>query len=386
MADPVLQLHFLNAMSFLVTADGPCYLSSIQGKDTFAKSKVGRYHISYSDSQTQLQMKRTDQSIRGVQVGAAESLDSYVPWLLSGVASACRSDRTSHDSGSQEVLAVRRRWIQFMDTAMKHIGVSFPVATEGLLLILCELLKKSATELSTEFSPGDSEFSRVDETLVLLEGLIVVSSNVLWSFEHALARGELRDDSQANSVDHTLEPSARSLPVLLPKESNSAISSLERRTSNSGTKINHPAHSVSEAVPVQSGSGFIDKANSVSHATSAVIDVLNPLRIINDFVKDVLIGGGSDSTHRVLGPRRSGARVLFCLLPTIVSSAALVWGPSTEVHIENDNFGDSSTDRLAPPRLSTELPRERRQAQRASVDALLEPLFELRPVQLVKLT
>lgn len=40
---------------------------------------------------------------------------------------------------------------------------------------------------------GDREFLRVDDALVLLEGLVIVTSNTLWSFEHALATGDLKD-------------------------------------------------------------------------------------------------------------------------------------------------------------------------------------------------
>lgn len=384
LADPVLELHFLNAMSFLVTADGPCYLSSIQGKDTFSKSNADRRRLSYSDGQNSIHtVKRVDQSLQTVQVGAAESLDSFVPWLLSGVASACRHDHTNHDSGSQEVLGVRRRWIQFMDTVMKHVGVCLPVVTEGLLLILCDLLKTSSPEVSSDSSSGDSEFSRIDETLVLLDGVAVVTSNVLWSFEHALGAGDLRDSAQHAGAEKTLEPSTRSLPSLQAREGRMSNGSDSRIIGSNG----HPMHQTHSAIGTASSSGsnsLADKANSVTDATSAVINALNPLRMINDFVKDVLIGGGSDGTQRSLDPRRSGGRVLFCHLPRVVRNVARVWGPSADIQSETENSGELSRgERATPPRLSTELPRERRQAQRASVLSILEPIFELRPVNVV---
>lgn len=382
-ADPVLELHFLNAMNFLVTADGPCYLSSIQGKDTFAKVKADRRRVSYADGHNPMHIvKRIDQGVT-VQVGAAESLDSFIPWLLSGVAAACRNDHMNHDSGSQEVLGVRRRWIQFMDTVMKHVGVSIPVVMEGLLLILCELLKSHDAEVSTDRSISDSELSRVDETLVLLQGLAVVTSNVLWSFEHALSGGDLRDSAQPGTAGQTLEPSTRSLPALQAKDANALAGSDSSRATGSNTHIVQQTQSAVETVSSSGSNNLIDKASSVTNATSAVINALNPLRMINDFVKDVLIGGGSDGTHRILDPRRSGARVLFCHLPSIITNVARVWGPSPETQNEGETSTEHLGERAGPPRLSTELPRERRQAQRASVISILEPIFELRPVDLV---
>lgn len=376
--DPVLQLHFLNAMSFLITADGPCYLSSLLGKDMFTGAKNDRRRLSYPESRTQPQpSKRLGFSGRGVQLGAAESLDAFVPWFLSGVASACRNEYSNPDSGSQEVLGVRRRWIQFTDTALKHVGICLPVVTEGLLTILVELLEKVRLDSQVELSSRDSEFSRVDETLVLLEGLFVVVSNVLWTFEHALASSDLRDGSLVSS-EQKLEQPTRSLPTLQSKEMENNAQLDARLSGSSMNIVQNPP--VGEIAPAEKS--LVDRASSVTNATSAVINALNPLRMINDFVKDVLTGGGSDSTHRLLDPRRSAARLLFIILPDIVMNIAYVWGPSsdgrTRVEIESDGVHSSGL-----PRLSMELPRERRQAQRASVLSILEPIFEIRPADAI---
>lgn len=369
-SDPVLDLHFLNAVSFLVTADGPCYLSSVQGKEVFTKlEEPGRMRLSYSESQMQLHgMKQLDEGSNSVQVAAVESLHIFLPWLLDGVSKTCRTGNAKHDSGSQEVLGVRRRWIQFIETVMRHIGLSLPIVTEGILLVFCILLKAHSNSAAEECL-GDSEFSRVDETLILLEGLAVVASNVLWSFEHALSSGDLKDESPSSIVEVSSEGYARS------------------RTSQG-----HGSHTISangsESHSGSPGNGNIEAgvaSTERTNVTAAMINAINPLRMINDFVKDVLSGSGSDGSHKFFDPRRSAARVLFSLLPEIVENCALVWGPSPGAHILDKRPGTqhASNSNNIPPRLSTELPRERRQAQRTSVLSVLEPIFQLRPTDVI---
>lgn len=380
--DPVLQLHFLNAMSFLVTADGPCYLSSILGKQTFSKSIALRGRTSLSDASSHtLTAKHIERNQKGIQVSAAEALDLFVPWLLEGVSSTYRSSASDHDSGSQEVMGVRRRWIQLIDTVLRHVGVSLPTVAEGLLLILCELLKQQNKRDAEGTISGDSEFSRVDETLVLLEGLAVVTSNVLWSFEHALSNGDLKD-VQGQAIENrtdlgTLSTTLGQNASGTHPRSESLNSLNSELTGLAGSPENETGHG---SLPV-----INDRSNSVSNATNAMINALNPLRMINDFVKDVLTGGGPNGAYRLLDPRRCAARLLVITLPSIVLQAAHVWGPTSEVHlVESENSADrSSIDGVEPPRLSTELPRERRQAQRSSVLSILEPLFELRPVDVI---
>lgn len=382
-ADPVLQLHFLNAIAFLVTADGPCYLSSVQGKEAFMNSETSLLRLSYSESQNQLlNVKPADSAGRGIQVGAVESLTHFVPWLLEGVLSTCRAAHSEHDSGSNEVLGLRRRWIQFMETVMCHIGVTLPVVTEGLLTILSELLRAQNGRVAAALYSGDSEFSRVDETLVLLEGITVVTSNVLWSFEYALSSGDLKDDSHSNVAisDGSVLPHAGPIvndAFFTVKGENRSGASRSGQESGTITDLSRNGH-VGNVVQTE-------RTSNVTATTTAMINAINPLRMINDFVKDVLSGTGSEGAHRLLDPRRSGARILFSLLPGIVENIAKVWGPLAE-----GNYVEaSSVARVSPvrdsgaPRLSTELPRERRQAQRASVIAILEPIFELRPTDVV---
>ncbi|CAN8076930.1 unnamed protein product [Agarophyton chilense] len=373
--DPVLELHFMDVMTFLITADGPCYLSSIHGKDAFTKSDTGRIRLSFSEPQLQFGVTRPPEaSSAAVQPGAIESLEHFVPWILDGISRTCRTNTADHTSGSQEVLGVRRRWIRFIETGMRYIGASLPTIAEGLLLILSEYLKVQNEVATDERFAGDSEFSRVDETLVLLEGIGVVSSNVLWSFEHALSSRDLNDDLSSKS--QTLDPSGMTESVTrrdvhsMPHGSDQEARVRTSENGYSQTEKNamrdHPSNSVT--------------------TTSSMMSAINPLRMINDFVKDVLSGSGSDGVLRLYDPRRSAARVLFCILPNLIGSIAIVWGPSKEAqliegirskhHITND-------DALPPSRLSTELPRERRQAQRSAVLSLLEPVFELRSMDVI---
>lgn len=371
--DPVLQLHFLNAVSFMITADGPCYLFSIIGRDSFKSSMLERQRA-YSENQLQLHStKRLDQGSSRVQVSATESLDLFVPWIFLGVVTACLNDHSNPDSGSQEVLGVRRRWIQLIDTALKHVGVHLPVITEGLLLIFCEFLHKVWRDSNIR-TFGDSEFSRVDETLLLLEGVFVVASNVLWSFEHALTGGDLRDGSQTTPQ----------LEIDQPVRSTTPLNGVEN-FSHAGRAINASSEASLSSIstdhpPAPGGISFVERASSVTNATSAVMSALNPLRMINDFVKDVLIGSGADISNRLLDPRRSAARLLFTALPNVILNIARVWGPS-----DSQKEVESRKDELegTAPRLSTELPRERRQAQRASVVSILEVFFEVRPVDVI---
>lgn len=373
--DPVLELHFMDVMTFLITADGPCYLSSIQGKDAFAKSDTGKIRLSLSEPQLQLgSSKPSDTVPAALQPGTVESLDQFVPWILEGVSRTCRTSAVDHTSGSQEVLGVRRRWIRFMETAMRFIGTSLPTITEGLLLILWEYLEVQNRVSNDERFTGDSEFSRVDETLVLLEGLAVIASNVLWSFEHALSNSDLNDDiskSQPAEFAETTEPMAT-------RDGSSAkgTSRLERRT---GTFENKPGGSH------HSNISSFERAPNVTTATSSMISAINPLRMINDFVKDVLSGSGSDGMHRLFDPRRSAARILFCSLPNLIESVAKVWGPSKEAQVSESIRAKHPSDghAIPPSRLSTELPRERRQAQRFAVLSLLEPIFELRSTDVI---
>lgn len=383
-ADPVLQLHFLNAISFLVTADGPCYLSSVQGKEAFTKSDTGRVRLSYSESQNQLpSVKSQDATRRGIQVGAVETLNHFVPWLLEGVSSTYRTSHAEHDSGSHEVLGVRRRWIQFMEMVMRHIGVSLPVVTEGLLCILCELISAQNGKVASENYSGDSEFSKVDETLVLLQGIAVVTSNMLWSFEYALANDDLKDDSHSNiaiasdgSSRSQAGPIVKDAVVMVNGENRTGTNQRSERSTNTGASQN--GHVVEY-------SSSQEKTSNVTAATASMINAINPLRMINDFMKDVLSGTGSAGAHRLLDPRRSGARILFCLLPKILENIAKVWGPLGDGNYAEDSstIGTPQAREAGTPRLSMELPRERRQAQRVSVLSILEPIFELRPTDVV---
>lgn len=379
--DPVLQLHFLNAIAFLVAADGPCYLSSVQGKDAFSKSDGG-VRLSYSESQNQLpSVKPQDASRRGLQVGAAETLKHFVPWLLEGVSLTYRTASIEHDGGSHEILGVRRRWIHFLEMVMRHIGITLPVVTEGLLCILDEFVSAQNRKVASDVHRSDSEFSRVDEILVLLEGIGIVTSNVLWSFEYALVNRELKDDIRSNSamLDGSLRTAAG--PVL--KDAIVIANSSDRLAITDDTE--------QKSVSVQSQNGdpntlsSHEKSSNVGTTTASMINAMNPLRMINDFVKDVLSGAGSEGSHHMLDPRRSGARILFCLLPRVLENLAIVWGPVADPY-QNHDTPDGMSPRprdTGPPRLSMELPRERRQAQRASILSILEPIFELRPTDVI---
>lgn len=374
-ADPVLQLHFIDAVSFLVTADGPSYLSSVEGKEAFMKPETGRIRLSYSESQNQLPgVKPADQVSRGVQLGSVETQDRFVPWLLDGVSATYRSAHLEQDRGSHEVLGVRRRWIQFIETVMRNVGVTLPTIAEGLLVILSELLSVQNKKVISDQYLADSEFSRVDETLILLEGLAVVTSNVLWSFEYALSNADLNDDSQA---DFTYSGEGHQTQY---------VSSLQDANLSANREdANHLASIEETASANISQNGHVGTVGQPVAAATAMINAINPLRMINDFVKDVLSGAGSDGAQRLFDPRRSGARLLFCLLPEIMRQLARVYGPLAE-----SSISDSSPTRVSlrvddnsPPRLSTELPKERRQAQRVSVLAVLEPVFELRQTDVV---
>lgn len=364
--NPVLELHFLTAMTFLVTAHGPCYSSSVHGKGAFTKSDIGSRRMSYSESQLQLfSVQHGDRTSQRGNIVAVDSLGNFVPWLLGGVISMCGPSR-EHDRGSQEVLGVRRKWIQFMETTVRHTGVKLPVVAEGLLLILSLMLKVQKKDDAVDTTYGDNEFSRVDETLLLLEGIGVVSANVLWSFEYALASGDLKDDTQAseaimNSDLATLQETER--------EQNERVSGSSGRQSNGAGDEMRNRDGNDTAT-----SSARDRMTTATNATAAMMNAINPLRMINDFVKDVLTGSGSDEASKLSDPRRSGARVLFNLLPSVLESLALLWGPSNDARVTN-----VSRENQSPPRLSAELPRERRQALRTAALSVVEPLFQLRP-------
>eukprot|EP00177_Eucheuma_denticulatum_P005471 GFKZ01009940.1.p1 GENE.GFKZ01009940.1~~GFKZ01009940.1.p1 ORF type:complete len:2020 (-),score=250.23 GFKZ01009940.1:752-6811(-) len=377
-ADPVLQLHFLNTVSFLVTADGPCYFSSIRGKEAFTKPEPGRIRLSYSDSHNHLPGIRTgDEESRGIQVGAVETLSDFIPWLLEGVSATCRGGHPGKNTGSNEVLGVRRRWILFIETVIRNVGVTLPIVTEGLLLIISELLQMQKGKAVEDLVAADSEFSRVDETLVLLEGLAVVVTNVLWSFEYALSTGDLNDDSQA----HFRHQNENLRPLRASATQDGYVSS------QSDAQVVEVNNDAMNAVTDQNGHvEFATQPERTTNVTTAtaMMNAINPLRMINDFVKDVLGGTGSDGSQRLLDPRRSGARILFFVLPVLLERAAQVWGPLPESLVMDRGYGNISRgENIEPPRLSTEIPKERRQAQRASVLAVMEPIFELRPTDVV---
>lgn len=378
--DPVLQLHFLNSIAFLVVADGPSFLSSFQGKEAFTKPETSRLRLSYSESQNQLQsFKQPQQSPRGVQIGSLETMGQFIPWLLDGLSASCQATNVDRDNGSHEVLGVRRRWIQFIESVMRHVGVTLPIVTEGLLLMLNGLLLAQTENASSERYTGDSEFSRVDGTLVLLEGMAVVASNVLWSFEYALATSELRDESPSGFIPNTdrvppTHGTSRTMDTFTSVKSDGNPSSLQLGNGRQeDTNLPQNGH----GPPSDQG----EPVSNVTATTAAVMNAINPLRMINDFVKDVLGGSGSEGAQRLLDPRRSGARLLFCLFPALLKSIAYVWEPSEEIDASEHIAPRTGSD--APPRLSTELPRERRQAQRASVLAIVEPIYELRPTDVV---
>ncbi|CAN8066899.1 unnamed protein product [Agarophyton chilense] len=100
----------MDVMTSLMTAAGPCYLSSIHGKDAFKKSDTGRIILSFSEQQLQFGVTRPPEaSSAAVQPGA--------------------------------ILGVRRRWIRFIETV-------FQIRSVDVIAAVIALFTKDVDDLS----------------------------------------------------------------------------------------------------------------------------------------------------------------------------------------------------------------------------------------------
>ncbi len=386
--DPVLQLHFIDVVESLILCDGPAY-RSFTGERSISQSggfpPISSPHASVSRT-------REVRIPTAVSLSAVEQQGQFLPWLLQEVSRVCSPGNEGEGLGSQEVLGLRQRWIRFISTVISHVGVSLPSATEGLLIVLINLLSASNTIWrNKQLGFCDTDFSRLDDRVVLLKAISVISTNVLWSFELALSANDLSNEAQAlprtesdgppvvkfaSGVHGPATSSARSAPAL--------VGTSPRRNSGSGESGSNSESALNSAASAHDDSGQ-NRLGGAGIGASVMMNAINPLRML-DFMKDVFSGAHSDATQRRVDPRRAAARVLFWFLSLIVGGAVEVWGPKAD----DEERGISRTGShwmpagdAHSPRLSKDLPRERRHAQRLAVLSVVEPIYHLRPTDVI---
>lgn len=78
-SDPVLQLHFLSVMSFLISADGPCYMLSVYGNQVFPRAHhiSNLSTISVSESHSEVQMLQGRGAMPGTGTSTGASVGSF---------------------------------------------------------------------------------------------------------------------------------------------------------------------------------------------------------------------------------------------------------------------------------------------------------------------
>lgn len=404
--DSVLQMHFIEAIEALVIAEGRAFPTGLSSRrssfsaDNATEPMNGSALISKVTRPAALATRLGPQ-----EAGYLEAHPLFLPWVLTGLSQACKAPSDGRDIGSQEVLGLRRRWVRFVSTIVKHISVSLPNIAEGTILTLCKLLddrhvryEADEADVSVGAAPvgmSESEFSRIDERLLLLKGLASLSSTSLNLFEHALEAGELSDGNGITGAN------LRDVggPLSTYGGSAGAVASQGNGTHTSAIS---PGFSMT-AAPHRSGKQGSSSGEGPPHAPAASIysggtasmmsAMNNPFRMLNDFVSNVFTGSGTDGLSRNMDPRRSAARALFMHLPALVEAIVQTWGPQSDSSIATSvgsgigrrpsTTGKPPLSDPATPRLSRELPRERRQAQRSAVLSVVAPLFESRPTDVV---
>lgn len=403
--DSVLQLHYLDAVEALVVAEGHAFpLPRSVSRNAFAHSATieqlqsTSQGTSLSSGMTTISQLRT----RILQAGYLESHPDFLPWILAGISQACKAPADGRDVGSQEVLGLRRRWIRFAASLLRHVGATFPSLAEGGMLTISKLLEEryiageysDSRLLSTPAEFLESEFSRIDERLLLLKGLASFATVAASGFEHAVQSGQICDEVSVPGSANNFDTASSRASVISRGEGSRSFSSM---SSNAAHGLGVQRASGNGTVSVASADGAL--SNTVaSTATMSVMNAINsPFRMLNDFVKDVFTGASVEGLAHLTDPRRNAARALYMHLPSLIHAVVRTWGPQTDPgqgfaisgRLTSRRSASSATDNVhssrSPlvPRLSQELPRERRHAQRDAVLAVVEPLFATRPTDVV---
>eukprot|EP00180_Rhodochaete_pulchella_P002436 Plantae.Rhodophyta-Rhodochaete_pulchella.ctg3730.p1 GENE.Plantae.Rhodophyta-Rhodochaete_pulchella.ctg3730~~Plantae.Rhodophyta-Rhodochaete_pulchella.ctg3730.p1 ORF type:complete len:616 (-),score=90.89 Plantae.Rhodophyta-Rhodochaete_pulchella.ctg3730:400-2247(-) len=225
-----------------------------------------------------------------------------------------------------ESLGLSKRWLSFCCFCVSYAGASLPRLAESLLTAMCDLVV--SPNRSDLFETHTGRLYSVDHGLDVLEAISKVSSQVLSSFESAATRGALIDESGEARPQSTTEPKF------------------------GGTAA------------FSNGTGEVPRSTASTPTTASALTSMNPLKIFNDFVKDVFIGNGPEHGSAVEDPRREATRTLFQLLPRVVATALKVWRRHPSAHgVAGEHQGPS--------------------ARRAAVLYLLQPWLERHPVDLL---
>lgn len=409
--DSVLQIHLLDAVEALVVAEGHGFPSPQSvPRNAFAHATTieqmqltARAATSFpSGLATAAQLRRRIQ-----QAGYLESHPDFLPWILAGVSQACKAPADGRDVGSQEVLGLRRRWIRFATVVLRNVGAMLPLLAEGGILTVCRLLDERHVEgehADTRLSSApmefhESEFSRIDERLLLLKGLASFVTVAASSFEYAVQAGILCDEISVPGSSLEVDNVAGRVNSNGTREDGARL--WTQSTTRSGAR--GPGSVTSYDGIASSGNGIAEMrvADGGSVAPTATMSVMNainsPFRMLNDFVKDVFTGAAAGGQAQLSDPRRNAARALYMHLPSLIQAVVRTWGPQADPSVASviakslpgsrHTLRRSASSRMSRnplvPRLSQELPRERRHAQREAVLAVVEPLFASRPTDVV---
>jgi Dopey, N-terminal len=407
----ILQMHFLDTLDALLGLEAAGFINSSNTTDsipvTYADGKISSLN----------NLGVTCGGKSSTEGGCIESHPMFVPWILAGFSQACKATADGRDAGSEDVRGLRGRWIRFVGTVVKSLRSTFPAIVEGTILTLVRHLEARHSELDATDSSdstwyAESEFSRIDERISLLKCLASISLAVIDAFEIGVRFANMNDDNlQAGSLSREigLEPgrnvkgTGSALAGPPPWEPSgearsSDATSIARANRYQGSSVDPSStgmplqHVVPKSLgPPSNAAHALPSSTPMTGATGSGIMMasMNPLRMLNDFVKDVFMGPSFEVSTRLLDPRREAARCLFLHLPAILSAAVYTWGHSDLSNVFKVDAGRypraQTVNHRMPlsPRLSRELPRERRQAQRAAVLAVVEPIFSDRPTDVI---
>jgi hypothetical protein len=407
----ILQMHFLDTLDALLGLEVAGFLNSSNITDSMSLANADGKMTSLNT------WGATNGGKSCLEGGCLESHPMFVPWMLAGFSQACKATADGRDVGSEDVRGLRRRWIRFAATVVKSLRSTYPAVVEGTILTLVRHLEARHSQLEARDSSdstryAESEFSRIDERIVLLKCLASISLVVIDAFEVGVRFANMNDDylhagssSRESGFDNGehVKYSGSTLagpPPWQPASETRASdgSSIVRANRYQGSAVDPSSTGIpSQQImprsdgPLGNAAHALGSSMQVTGATGSGIMMasMNPLRMLNDFVKDVFMGANFEVSTRLLDPRRDAARCLFLHLPAMMSAIVHSWGHSDM----SDGFkvDSSSYPRVLAinhrmplsPRLSRELPRERRQAQRAAVLAIVEPIFCDRPTDVI---
>lgn len=392
--DATLQMHFLDIIELILVFE----------TQRLRNGNTNSYYLRQLDGVAEADasgIKRAENDTIGLHL---QENSLFVPWVLFGLKQACEDHATTRSLPSHELCGLRRRWVLFIDSIMKHVDRNPPNLIEGILIVLvvelnklhsCDTVKRGSS-VAVERDRG---YYRSDEVTVLLQCLSALVGSVVVS-----SRAVQKPGSAANSG----MPGARfqadthlSGDLALLRDQNDAVpsnhyhSQVSAPINNALTTDDYigfppskdPFWQSQKIANTSKASRSLSSTQEPQSSASSMITAMNPLRMLNDFVKDVFAGSSTESMGIDADPQEKALRLLLLHLSSLVRAVVPFWEAASVFRPLPDDSANNSdytrSDSLELPRLSEELPRERNHARKTAVLDVLRHLARYAPTDLM---